>query len=59
MKRDAWALLATSVSLMFLGWMIVGAPQKSALRTDSVRSLAREPGLLQVTQDSAYMRSER
>jgi hypothetical protein len=59
MKRDVWTLLAASVSLVFLGWIIVGAPEKSAVRTDSLRSLPREPGLLQVTQDSAYMRSER
>lgn len=59
MKRGVWPLLATSLSLVFLGWMIVVAPQKSALRTDPVRALPREPGLLQVTQDSPYMRSER
>ena len=59
MRRDIWSVLAAVASFGFLGWVVVNSPDQSALRGDSDRSLPVESKLLQVSQNSPYMRDER
>src|SRR3954463_7942725 len=32
--KDCWAIIATALSAGFIGWIVIGTPERSALRRD-------------------------
>jgi hypothetical protein len=61
-QGDYWAIIATALSAGFIGWIVVGTPERSALRRDqheTARAMSSDPGLLRISQNSPHMRDER
>ena len=62
MKQDVPTIVAVALAAGFVGWIILGNQERSALRHDPhelARRMSSDPALLRVSQNSPHMRTER